>query len=69
MDLLESLKERTGNRIANDVATVTKSDAPSLASSAAADIAVAVQKMPHMPCVYNASAGRILVNRTGQHHP
>ena len=34
VDLLESLKERTGNRIANDVASVTKSDDPSASASA-----------------------------------
>ena len=60
VDLLESMKERTGNRIANDVALVTKSDDPPASASAEEDATIAVRRqMPHVPRVYNASVGRI----------
>ena len=60
VDLLESLKERTGNRIANDVAAVTKSDDPPASASAEEDATIAVRRqMPHVPRVYNALVDRI----------
>ncbi len=58
VDLLESLKERTGNRIANDVAAGNSiSDAPS--AVATDDATTARREIPRVPLVYNAAAGRI----------
>ena len=60
VDLLESLKDRTGNRIANDLAAVTKSDTPSASAATTGDTTIAVRgNVPHVPRVYDASEGRI----------
>jgi hypothetical protein len=57
VDLLESLKERTGHRIANDVTAVSNADAPPPTSTDAPSMPVGV--MPRVPRIYNAAAGRI----------
>lgn len=67
VDLLESLKQRTGHRIANDVPAVGNgnADAPPLTSTSTSTDAqsMPVGAMPRVPRIYNAAAGRIYGGR------
>jgi len=67
VELINSLKERTGSRIANDVAAFAEADGPRAAAQSGHQAGLrgraaaqsGQQAAPRRPLVYNAAAGRI----------